>query len=236
MVFLTQIVTEEEHWDTPDSDKMGHIPIYLRNEVRLAKPIMNPFELKVPTKEFAIKYGSSLGIYVYEDTSSGTIWWTGFCLYKNNELFQEFVDNYPYVKINHVDEMWLEYFSSVKGEESWEVKSFGKGDYSSMKLDVGRKIMTMNNGTINGLQFDKDRAVFLEKNELLLGGFRAEEPAVLGNKIKSWLEDLIDAISTETHTSGSPGSPTSVPLNSSQYSTLKSRIPEILSALIKISK
>jgi len=236
MVFLTQIVLEDKFWETPDPTKMGYIPVYFKNEVRLAKPILNPFELKIPSKEFISKYGKSMGIYVYKDPETSVLWWTGFCLYKNQTLLQEFNDDYPYIRINHMDEKWLEYFSSVAGKEAWEVKYTGEGDYSSIRMDVGNKIMTINNRSINGIQFDKDRTVLLEKQEMLLGGFEATEPAILGNKMQTWLEDLVDAVNTQTHSNGFNGLPTGTPLNAAVFSALKTRIPEILSELIKISK
>ena len=50
-----------------------------------------------------------------------------------------------------------------------------------------------------------------------------------GESLKAILTDLIAACETETHTSASPGSPTSPPLNVAVYTAIKSRLSLLFS-------
>lgn len=236
MIKLTKIVTNLQHWENPDIEKMGYIPVFYNHEIRLAKPLLPAMALKVPSKEWVEKYGEGIGIYVHPaEEDSGLLWYTGYCLFKGNSLFEDFDEEYPYMRISHFDESWLEYFSSYKGKTRWELKSTHE-DYSSFKLDADGKVATINNRGINGIQFSENGSAILEKKSLELGGFGATEPAVLGNKLSQWLTDLLTAMSTETHLCSSPGSPSGPPLNAASYSSLQARIPEIVSLLVKISK
>jgi len=151
---------------------MGFIPVYFRNEVRWARPVLNTHEIRIPTKEWISKYGDSLGIYVQESIIEGisTLWWLGFCLFENNSLNAEFDDEYPYLKILHFDESWIELCSSKENKRRWEIKSL-ETDYSSLKIDSSNKIFSLNNRTINGIHFSKDETIILEDKLLSLGAF-----------------------------------------------------------------
>jgi len=237
VIRLTKIITDTKYWEIQDPKKMGFIPVYFRNEVRWARPVLNTHEIRIPTKEWISKYGDSLGIYVQESIIEGisTLWWLGFCLFENNSLNAEFDDEYPYLKILHFDESWIELCSSKENKRRWEIKSL-ETDYSSLKIDSSNKIFSLNNRTINGIHFSKDETIILEDKLLSLGAFGSTEPAVLGNVLKTWLEQLVDALVATTHTTTVPGLPTSPPVNAASFVALKAQIPTILSSLIKLSK
>jgi hypothetical protein len=58
------------------------------------------------------------------------------------------------------------------------------------------------------------------------------EPFVKGAKFKAFMSDLLSAIGQITHI-GNLGAPTPPPLNAAQFSSLSSRLDELLSELIK---
>lgn len=62
----------------------------------------------------------------------------------------------------------------------------------------------------------------------------AIEFTVLGETLIGILEDLCDALATETHT-GNIGAPTSPPLNSSTYASLKAQLVNAKSTKVKIA-
>lgn len=278
MMKLTKIVTDPKYWgeDVLGDSKLGNIPIWYKHEIRMAKPLFNPMTLQTLSKEFVEKYGEGLGIYISVD-SSGVVWWTGFCLFKNSNLFPDFEEEYPHMRIKHFDENWLELFSSSPDKERWEIKSLGD-KLSSMKIDLAAKLIVLNNLGINGIQIQEDQTILIEPKKLiaggdssitidsengnitldnngkngatfsidktvlkeelslLLGSETATHPAVLGDQLQSWLTDLITSITTMTHVSSAPGSPTSPPINSAAFSALISRIPSLLSLLVKLDK
>jgi hypothetical protein len=56
---------------------------------------------------------------------------------------------------------------------------------------------------------------------VFIGSDAADEPFVLGKVFKKWAQDLLDQLQQETHISGLPGYPTTVPQNAAQYAQLK---------------
>ena len=59
------------------------------------------------------------------------------------------------------------------------------------------------------------------------GGFEIKKG---GESLKNILTDLVQEIAIETHTSASPGSPTTVPLNAANYLAFVARIANLFSA------
>ena len=274
MMRLTKMVTDLNYWEENmlGDDKIGLIPVWYRHEIRVAKPMFNPMSLQVIGKEFVEKYGEGLGVYVNVD-KSGILWWSGFCLFKNNDLFPDFEDEYPNLRIKHFDETWMEIFSSFEGKERWELKSL-TDVISSLKIDLVNKLILINNQQINGIQFEENQTILNEAKKLIMGGEssmtidseqksidinnqdingiemteagtvikestslllgeNATEPLVLGNALSQWLSSLVDALAVQTHVSGTPGSPTSPPVNAAAFTSLKSQIPSLVSLIIK---
>lgn len=60
-----------------------------------------------------------------------------------------------------------------------------------------------------------------ECDDMRLGSEGAEENFVLGQVFKKFAQDLLTQLAAETHVSGLPGYPTSVPQNAAQYNNLK---------------
>jgi hypothetical protein len=67
------------------------------------------------------------------------------------------------------------------------------------------------------------------------GDAAPSEPFVLGNKFKSFMKDLLQAISQITHL-GNLGAPTPPPVNAAQFTQLQSKLDDLLSELIKGTK
>lgn len=61
------------------------------------------------------------------------------------------------------------------------------------------------------------------------------EKAVLGETLKTKLEELIQAITSLTVTCGAPGTPSSPPLNASQFQQIKNTLGDILTNKVKLS-
>lgn len=60
-----------------------------------------------------------------------------------------------------------------------------------------------------------------EADDIRLGSEGAEENFVLGQVFKTFAQTLLTQLAAETHVSGLPGYPTSVPQNAVQYNNLK---------------
>jgi hypothetical protein len=67
------------------------------------------------------------------------------------------------------------------------------------------------------------------------GDSAPSEPFVLGNKFKSFMNDLLQAIGQITHV-GNLGAPTPPPVNAAKFSALQSKLDDLLSELIKGTK
>jgi len=87
----------------------------------------------------------------------------------------------------------------------------------------------LSSGTSIAIDGKEDISLNANKIEL---GTNANEPLILGNKFKSWIENLIDTIGTITVTTpAGPASPISASPQWAAISSIKSRIPTILSDL-----
>jgi hypothetical protein len=60
-----------------------------------------------------------------------------------------------------------------------------------------------------------------EAGDVRIGSESANENFVLGKVFKKFAQDLLQQLAAETHVSGLPGYPTSVPQNAAQYNALK---------------
>lgn len=60
--------------------------------------------------------------------------------------------------------------------------------------------------------------------EIATAGFKIKRG---GENIKALLSDLLDQLVAETHISAAPGSPTSTPVNSAQYTAIKARVANL---------
>lgn len=192
MIRLTKMVTDPKYWteELLGDSKVGNIPVEYKQEIRVAKPIFNPMSLQVITKEFVAKYGEGLGVYLTVDPE-GILWWSGFCLFKNNNLFDTFEEDYPNLKIKHFDESWMEIFSSSEGRERWEIKSLTQ-KISSLKIDLAEKLISINNQEINGIQFEENQTLINEAKKLILGGASTVTIDSEGKKIN--LDNVINGI------------------------------------------
>ena len=84
-------------------------------------------------------------------------------------------------------------------------------------------------GTSIGIDAKEDISLNASKIEL---GTDANEPLILGNKFKTWVENLIDTIGTITVTTpAGPASPLTASPQWAAISSIKARIPTILSDL-----
>ena len=79
------------------------------------------------------------------------------------------------------------------------------------------------NGTFN---VDSGSETIINSPEIYLG-LDAVEPVVLGDTLLGLLEELCDGLLAETHPT--PLGPSGPPINSSTYSSIKSRLKEFLS-------
>jgi len=79
----------------------------------------------------------------------------------------------------------------------------------------------------NKFDFKNNNGTFIDSPKILLGK-NASEPVVLGDKLVSILSDLIDAITKETHPTGT--GPSGPPINSADYLKIKQKLKTILSS------
>lgn len=71
----------------------------------------------------------------------------------------------------------------------------------------------------------------LDSGEILFGNENVSEPLVLGNKLKSYLDSLIDGIMAITV--NAPNGPTSTPINMATFVSLKAQHATLLSQKVK---
>jgi len=71
-------------------------------------------------------------------------------------------------------------------------------------------------------------------SDIRLGSESVTEKAVLGDTLKSTLENLIDAIKAITVTSTTPGTPTSPPINIASFIVIGNTLSDILSQKVKL--
>ncbi len=93
----------------------------------------------------------------------------------------------------------------------------------SILIIADQSIGMSTNGTFN---VDTGEETIINSPEIFLG-LNAVEPVVLGDTLLGLLEELCDALIAETHPT--PCGPSGPPINSSDYSSIKSRLKEFLS-------
>ena len=83
--------------------------------------------------------------------------------------------------------------------------------------------------------FDGDTRISVKEGlvEITAGG--TLEKSILGETLKSTLENLIDAINALTVTCAAPGNPSSTPINAATFTAIKTGLSSILSDEVKIS-
>lgn len=82
------------------------------------------------------------------------------------------------------------------------------------------------------------QAIYLKNGTVHLGVAAASNPAVLGNELKAMLQELLTLLATHTHV-GNLGSPTTPPVEASQFTSIKSSQVDnnnILSQLVFLQK
>jgi|TARA_B110000444_G_scaffold250594_1_gene277265 hypothetical protein len=81
-------------------------------------------------------------------------------------------------------------------------------------------------GTFN---VDADDHTIIDSPKIYLGNASTDEaePVALGQTLVDWLQELCDALSAETHPTAC--GPSGTPINAADYSSLKSKAPDILS-------
>lgn len=102
--------------------------------------------------------------------------------------------------------------------------------YFSLDTVKNINISTKDSLTIeskNKFDFKNSSGTFIDSPKILLGK-NAAEPIVLGNKLVSILENLIDIILKETHPTGT--GPSGPPINSADYIKIKQKLKTILSS------
>ena len=87
-------------------------------------------------------------------------------------------------------------------------------------IDAPRIVIGSGNQKANG-----------QGDQVFIGGSSATEPLVLGNALKGIIEELIDAITALTVPTGV--GPSGPPVNSAQFTSIKSRLNNILSQVGK---
>lgn len=88
----------------------------------------------------------------------------------------------------------------------------GQHDANKPKLNDGETILYDQFGHV----------VYLSETKMQFGSKTSAENMVLGQVFKSFVQSLLTQLAAETHISGVPGFPTSVPVNASAYDALKS--------------
>lgn len=76
----------------------------------------------------------------------------------------------------------------------------------------------------------------LESAGLIKLGKNGDEFALMGNTTKEKLDMLLNLIMTHTHPTTTEGTPTGVPTNVTDFTQLKSTLPDILSKKVKLDK
>jgi hypothetical protein len=146
---------------------------------------------------------------------------------------------------------------SINDDGSWQLEQQGptdiKGqpDFSSDKVhpdgtksavkkaDVGTVVKVESNGNLsistNGgkeqvLVNHQDGSITLQSSKIKLGSPNASQQLVLGNKWKSFMEDLIGLIlKLQVPTSSGPSG---VPINSPEFVNLKKQLSKVLSNFV----
>jgi len=137
----------------------------------------------------------------------------------------------------------VEYKGPTKAEGKPDA---GKGSSST----AGTKISVANDGTFTVATKDQKQSVVIDHKagtitvtgdkdltlhaEKIHIGNDAGEKAVLGDTLVSLLEELIDAITTQTHPT--PTGPSGPPINAAKFKVLKSRLKTALSQFITVKK
>jgi hypothetical protein len=128
------------------------------------------------------------------------------------------------------------------GLNSWKTENWGKTPQAL--ISSGRIIFNSSQKEIiafakNGIGLSTETSIAIDAKEnveinskkITLGN-GADEPLILGNKFKTWAENLIDSLSTLTViTPAGPSSPLSASPQWATITSLKSQIPFILSDL-----
>lgn len=65
------------------------------------------------------------------------------------------------------------------------------------------------------------QAVYLANGSIKVGSKTSANPMLLGDIVQQFLKDFLDAIINHTHTSATPGNPTTPPINAAAFSALK---------------
>lgn len=168
--------------------------------------------------------------------------YVGIIIDEDTQLFARPLMSFPNVSV--INQRWLDHF----GNKFQAVIDYELDTYENPILigmlplkDTDFPAETYeDNMFFYGVNF---RVWFNEKNnewtldvinggKILLGNNAVTEQAVLGNKLNTWCDNLIEAIKAITVIS--PVGPTSTPVNSAAFDTLKSQFNTNLSNTIKL--
>ena len=116
-----------------------------------------------------------------------------------------------------------------------------QGDRPDNRIVISHR--DVNRPEINGgevlLYNEHGQRIYLENGNIRIGTMDTDNKAVVGNELKSMLQELITLISTHTHITSAPGAPTSAPNEATQFLEIKANNvdnDEILSNYVFVDK
>lgn len=104
--------------------------------------------------------------------------------------------------------------------------AFDRHPISRNPADMQDGIVIMNDA---GLTF------IMKENSVEISAGGNVQQTILGEDLKTFLENLIDLLISLTVTSTAPGTPSSPPLNAAALSALKAQLPNLLTSVLKVS-
>jgi hypothetical protein len=115
-----------------------------------------------------------------------------------------------------------------------------QGEHAGNRLVLGHRDKDKPQVAVGEVQLYNQfgQAIYLKNGSVHLGVAAASNPAVVGNELKAMLQELLTLLANHTHI-GNVGAPTSPPIQSGQFTSIKSGQVDnnnILSQLVFLQK
>ncbi len=187
-MFLARIAVDEYELD---DQKIGWLRVWHKGELRWAMPKMRFGSFEMPSKEWVVKYGSLLGVWVVGQTTpderdaEGHLVWDGFCFLNDQKVPAEALADFPYVRL-FFTENWKMLFNDVAEKTIFKVVH---ADGSVFQFDRTKdaESITVSDGKLNNRQvWDKQGTVLTDTFGNMLKSFDGGWQLIdkFGNKIE----------------------------------------------------
>jgi hypothetical protein len=184
-------IAAQEYWDKLPELNYGNIPIEFDGQVVIAKPLFDPFSLKIPSKEFIQKYRDSIKLVVrVAHDHNACIWWEKFVFTKDSEIFKD-LGAHSYRSILYFDEDWKVVANTSSDNKSLELTNTTSGD--QILIDTSNGIVQIINKTGNTSYILDNSKAITTSDDIRLTSENANDPAVLGDELDTLLNQILNS-------------------------------------------